>query len=193
MDGVIFVNGLLFGLGLAVDSFLIALANGLDYPDIKRRKLLLLAAMFSAFQIIMPMLGWLCMHTVSVYIVYFDEVLSWIAFAVMIWIGVKMIVDGIKKQPLENKKRSINIGAVILQCFATSVDSLAVGFAIASYTVYAALVCSVIIASVTFAMFVSGFIVGRKCGMRFADTASVIGGIVFIGIGVEILVTSFLT
>ncbi|MDE7463898.1 MAG: manganese efflux pump MntP family protein [Clostridiales bacterium] len=192
MEGVVLLNGLLFGLGLAVDAFLIALANGLNYPDIKKRKVILLSALFAAAQIIMPMLGWLCMHTISLYIPYFDEVLSWVAFAVMLWIGIKMIIDGVKKRPLEQKKTSINVGAVILQCFATSIDSLAVGFTLASYTALSAIVSSVIIAAVTFVLFILGFIVGRRCGMKFADSASVIGGIVFIGIGIEILLTSLL-
>ncbi|MCH5163354.1 MAG: manganese efflux pump [Clostridiales bacterium] len=192
MDGVIYINGLLFGLGLAVDSFLIALTDGLDNPNVKIGKLALLAAMFAAFQILMPMLGWLCMHTVAVYVDYFDKVLSWIAFAVMLFFGVRMIVDGVKKQPLERKERDIGISAVILQCFVTSVDSLAVGFAIANYTVISALVCSIVIGSVTFIMFCLGYTVGKRFGLRFADAASVIGGIVFIGIGIEILITTLI-
>ena len=184
------LDGLLFGLGLAVDVFLIALCDGLNFPNIKKLKLLLLAALFSVFQIIMPMLGWLCMHTISVYVPSFDEVVSWIAFVLMLFLGVKMIADGAKKKPLEQNKYAINIGAVILQCFMTSGDSFAVGFTIAGYAVLEALVCSLVIAAVTFVMFCIGFFVGKKCGMRFARCASIIGGIAFIGIGVEILATS---
>ncbi len=191
MSGVVLLNGFLLGLGLAVDAFLIALANGLNYPDLRRLMTVIIAALFSVFQIIMPMLGWLCIHTVSVEFAYFDEVLSWIAFAVMMLIGIKMIADGIKRRPLKQSEQAINIGAVIVQCFATSFDSLAVGFAIADYTLFSAFICSLIIASVTFVMFFAGFSLGKRCGMKFADKASIIGGIVFIGIGIEIFVTSF--
>lgn len=190
MDGVI-LDGLLFGLGLSVDAFLIALSNGLNFPNIKMRKLLLLAALFSSFQIIMPMFGWLCVHTVSVHIPYFDEALSWIAFVIIMWLGAKMMLDGLKPiTPLEHNNCAINLGAVILQCFATSVDSLAVGFTLTGYAVYSALVCSCIIAAVTFALFCLGFFVGKKCGMMFSSFASIVGGIVFIGVGVEVIATS---
>ncbi len=182
----------MFGLGLAVDVFIMALTDGLDFPDIKKRKLLLLAALFSAFNILMPMLGWLCMHSVSVYVPYFDEALSWIAFALMTGIGIKMIVDGVKKGPKKPCRSTVNVGALILQCFVTSVDSLAVGFVIASYTAVEAVVCAVVIAAVTFIVFCLGFSVGRRCGLKFAGVASIVGGIAFIGIGVEILVSSFL-
>lgn len=191
MSAVILLNGLLFGLGLAVDVFIMALTDGLDFPDIKRRKLLLLASLFSAFNIIMPMLGWLCMHTVSVYVPYFDEALSWIAFVVMTALGAKMIADGVRKRPPKPDRRAVNVGAIMLQCFVTSVDSLAVGFVISSYTATEATVCTLVIAAVTFAVFCLGFAAGRRCGLKFAGVASVIGGIAFIAIGVEILVTSF--
>lgn len=192
MSGIIILNGLLFGLGLAVDVFIMALTDGLDYPDIKRAKLLMLAMLFSAFNIIMPMLGWLCMHTISVYVPYFDEALSWIAFGVMTALGAKMIVDGVRKRPPKPERRSINVGAIILQCFVTSVDSLAVGFVIANYTVAESVVCAIVISAVTFLVFCLGFIAGRRCGLRYARIAYVIGGIAFIGIGAEILITSFL-
>ncbi len=188
------LNGFLFGIGLAVDAFLIALANGLHYSDMKKRKIAAIAALFSAFQLAMPLIGWLVMRTVAVKLTFFDEALSWIAFAIMIVLGVKMICDGVfgarKDDP--PKPHKLCLRAILVQCFATSLDALSVGFVISDYVFSAALVCSVIIALITFAVFPAGFAVGKRCGLKFADHANVIGGIVMICIGVEILVTSLL-
>ena len=79
------------------------------------------------------------------------------------------------------------------QCAATSVDALTVGFTIEEYAVYAALACSAIIAATTFVVYLVGFFVGKKFGMRFEKVASVVGGAVFIAIAVEIIITTYRT
>ena len=76
----------------------------------------------------------------------------------------------------------------MIQGIATSIDALSVGFTIADYGLVMALVASLIIAVVTFAICMSGLIIGKKAGNHLSSKATVLGGIILIGIGIEIFV-----
>ncbi|MDE6400980.1 MAG: manganese efflux pump MntP family protein, partial [Clostridiales bacterium] len=86
----------------------------------------------------------------------------------------------------------VGVGALIAQGAATSVDALTVGFTIEDYGVFAALACSAIIAATTFFIYLIGFAVGKKFGMRFEKAASIVGGAVFLAIAVEIIITTYI-
>ena len=80
----------------------------------------------------------------------------------------------------------------MIQGIATSIDALSVGFTIEQYRFPMALVASLIIAAVTHAICLGGLSIGKKFGLRLADKASVFGGLILIGIGLEIFIKSFL-
>ncbi|MBP5604018.1 MAG: manganese efflux pump [Ruminiclostridium sp.] len=173
-----------------MDAFSVSLANGLNEPDMKRGKHILIAGTFAVFQGIMPLIGWICIHTIVTVFAAFESFIPWIALILLIFIGIKMIYDGVKKKSEdESEVVGIGIGGLIIQGIATSIDALSVGFTIADYDMIAALASALIIAAVTFIICAAGITAGRKFSMKLADKAQILGGLILIGIGAEIFIT----
>lgn len=189
---VFFLNSALLGVGLAMDAFSVSLANGLNEPGMKKRKMCIIAAVFAVFQAAMPMIGWICVHTVVQYFNAFEKCIPWIALILLGYIGGKMLIEGIRNKDADHSKNSVGFKALLVQGVATSIDALSVGFTIADYNWLSALVCAVIIAAVTFVICMAGLFIGRKFGTKLAGKASILGGIILIGIGIEIFVSSMI-
>ena len=92
---VFFFNSFLLGVGLAMDAFSVSLANGLREAKMPRRKMCAVAGVFAVFQALMPLLGWLCVHTIVQYFRAFERFIPWIALALLGWIGGKMLHEGL--------------------------------------------------------------------------------------------------
>lgn len=182
------LTGVMMGVGLAMDAFSVSMANGLNEPDMKARKMLLIAGIFGGFQALMPLIGWVCVHTVVQYFKAFEKFIPWIAFALLLYIGGKMLIDGIKNQD-NDEAAGVGLGALLVQGIATSIDALSEGFVIAEYNWQAAIAAAFIIAAVTFVICVFGVFIGKKFGTVLSNKAQIFGGIVLIIIGVEIFVT----
>ena len=189
---VFFFNSVLLGIGLAMDAFSVSLANGLNEPCMKNRKMFGVAGIFGLFQGMMPMLGWICIHTIVQYFKAFEIMIPWIALVLLCWIGGKMLYEGIKGGCDCEEKPSVGLAALLVQGIATSIDALSVGFTIAEYDWLMALVSSLIIAVVTFIICLAGIYIGKKAGTRLAGKAAIFGGAILILIGLEIFITSFL-
>ena len=185
-----FVNSALLGVGLAMDAFSVSLANGLNDPQMKKRKMCVIAGTFAAFQAIMPMIGWVCVHTILRYFKFFEGFIPWIALLLLAYIGIKMIVEGVKAKEGEETKSEFGFKYLMIMGIATSIDALSVGFTIANYNLLMAVVASLIIALVTFVICILGLIIGKKFGTKLAGKASILGGVILVAIGVEIFVTS---
>ena len=183
------LNSILFGVGLAMDAFSVSLANGLREPDISVSRSLTIAGTFAAFQTLMPLLGWFCVHSIAEAFQAFQPFIPWIALALLVYIGVKMIMEGLREQGGES---SLKGGALFIQGIATSIDALSVGFTIAEYDFVFALVESLIIGIVTFGICLAGVRLGGKIGTKLAGKAPIIGGIILILIGIEIFVTGII-
>ena len=187
---IFFLNNILLGVGLAMDAFSVSLANGLSEPHMRRRKLCTIAGVFAFFQALMPMIGWICVHTVVQYFKSFEKFIPWIALTLLLYIGGKMLYDGIKsKNEEEATTHRLGFSALLVQGVATSIDALSVGFTIADYGFLMALVSALIIAAVTFVICASGVIIGKKFGTKLSDKATILGGAILIFIGIEIFVT----
>ena len=186
-----FMNSILFGVGLAMDAFSVSLANGLNEPHMKKRKMFGIAGVFAGFQALMPLIGWVCVNTVVKYFESFEKLIPWIALILLLYIGGKMLLDGIRKNG-EEEKVGVGIAALMLQGIATSIDALSVGFTIAEYNWLMAFVYAMIIAIVTFIICMFGIIIGRKFGTKLSDKAQILGGSILIFIGIEIFVSSLL-
>lgn len=184
-----FSNSILLGIGLSMDAFSVSLANGLHEPAMKRKKMWGTAGTFAGFQALMPMTGWLCVHTIVVYFRAFEKCIPWIALVLLLYIGGKMLMEGIKSKNEEIQKPENGGTALLLQGVATSIDALSVGFTIAEYDFLMALVCALIIAAVTLVICMSGLIIGKKFGASFSNQASLLGGVILIAIGLEIFIT----
>lgn len=186
---VFLMNSALLGVGLAMDAFSVSLANGLNEPRMKRGRMSLIAGVFALFQAVMPMIGWVCVHTIMQYFKMFEKAIPWIALILLSYIGGKMLIEGIKGGEQEETKGTLGISTLLVQGVATSIDALSVGFTIAEYDVLMALLCAVIIAVVTFVICMFGLALGKKFGTKFAGKAGILGGVILIGIGIEIFVT----
>ena len=185
-----FVNSILLGIGLAMDAFSVSLANGLNEPNMKKNRMVLIAGVFALFQAAMPMIGWVCVHTIAQYFNAFEKMIPWIALLLLAFIGGKMIKDGIagEEEAADDEATGLWIGTLLIQGVATSIDALSVGFTIADYNALMALICATIIAVVTFVICMIGLKIGKKVGTKLAGKANIFGGIILIFIGIEIFV-----
>lgn len=187
---VFFLNSALLGVGLAMDAFSVSLANGLHEPKMSGSRMCGIAGVFAGFQALMPMAGWVCVHTILQYFQAFETLIPWIALGLLGYIGGKMLLEGVRGG--EKEAPALGLSALLVQGVATSIDALSVGFTIAGYGLVQALVCAAIIAAVTFVICTVGLLIGRRFGTVFAGKASIFGGVILIGIGLEIFITSFL-
>lgn len=189
-DFVFILNSVLLGVGLAMDAFSVSMANGLNEPRMKGGRMCAIAGTFAIFQAVMPMTGWLCVHTVVEYFTSFEKFIPWIALILLAYIGGKMLIEGIKGgEDGEEGSGSLGFRTLMLQGVATSIDALSVGFTIADYDWLMALVCALIVAAVTFVICMAGLVIGKKFGTGLAGKASILGGVILIGIGLEIFIT----
>jgi len=186
---VFIFNSVLLGVGLAMDAFSVSLANGLNEPKMRRKKMCIIAGTFAFFQFLMPMIGWTCVHTIVQYFRTFEKFIPWIALTLLTFIGGKMLLEGLKNEEEEAEAPKVGFIALLVQGIATSIDALSVGFTISEYGFVMALVCCIIIAIVTFFICVAGLIIGKKFGTKLSNKASILGGVILIVIGLEIFIT----
>lgn len=182
-------NSVFLGVGLAMDAFSVSLANGLNEPRMKMKKMSLIAGVFAFFQALMPMTGWFFVHTAVRYFKMFEIFIPWIALILLLFIGGEMIAEGLKNEDSENEKPKVGLTALLIQGIATSIDALSVGFTIAEYDLNMAVVCSLIIAAVTFVICMAGLVIGKKFGTKLSNRATILGGVILIVIGLEIFIT----
>lgn len=188
-----FINSVLLGVGLAMDAFSVSMANGLKEPQMKAGRMSLIAGVYAFFQFAMPMIGWIFVHTVVVYFLAFEKFIPWIALVLLLFIGGKMLIEGIKGGDEEdNSPKQLSFGVLIVQGIATAIDALSVGFTIAEYDWVMAVVASLIIAIVTFAICIGGLVIGKKIGTKLNNKAAILGGVILIVIGIEIWAKGFL-
>lgn len=193
MDLMFFANSALLGVGLAMDAFSVSLVRGLNDPRMKKSGLFATAGCFAFFQAAMPLIGWVCVHTVLEHFKAFERFIPWIALLLLFIIGAKMLADGIKHRGCDSEEKPKGgIGALLLQGLATSIDALSVGFTIADHNTSEASVCALMIAAVTFVICAFGVEIGKRFGCRFAGGAEIFGGIILIAIGLEIFITGII-
>ncbi len=188
MTAVFLINSILLGVGLAMDAFSVSLANGLDEPDMPGRRMCMIAGVFGGFQLLMPLIGWICVHTAVELLTALDRFIPWIALILLVLIGGKMLLEGIRgDQPEDSiEAAGVSIGALLLQGIATSIDALSVGFTIADYNAGTAFVSALIIGAVTFFICMGGLRLGGRFGVLLANKAQILGGVILICIGLEI-------
>jgi len=184
------VNGLLLGVGLAMDAFSVSVANGLKDPGMKKSRMLIIAGVFAAFQFLMPMLGWVCVRTILDTFTAARRFIPWIALALLGYIGGKMIWDGL--HPGGEEDQAVSNGNLLVQGIATSIDALSVGLTMAELTWTQATCEALIIGIMTFGICMGGLLLGKKIGAHFAEKSSILGGVILILIGLEIVISHLL-
>lgn len=179
------------GIGLAMDAFSVSLANGLNDRTMKTRKMIGIAGIFAFFQALMPMIGWVCVHTIAQMFTSFQKFIPWIALVLLLFIGGKMLFEGITKK-CDCELSGVGIAALLVQGVATSIDALSVGFTISEYDLIMAVLCALIIAVVTFIVCMFGVFLGKKFGTCLAGKASILGGSILVIIGISIFLRGIL-
>ena len=190
--GSFIINSIMLGVGLAMDAFSVSMANGLNAPKMSRRMKIMIPLTFAVFQFLMPVIGWFCVHSIAEAFASFQRAIPWIALVLLLFIGGKMLIEGIRGGDTEKTDIVLRPGALLIQGVATSIDALSVGFTIAEYHVAEALAAGLIIGGVTFAICSFGLRIGQRFGTRLAGKASVLGGLILIGIGIEIFITGII-
>ena len=193
LDFTFFFTSIMLGVGLAMDAFSVSLANGLNEPAMKRRRMCLVAGTFALFQFAMPMIGWVCVSTIAHIFGAFQKFIPWIALALLGFIGGKMLYEGISnKEGCDcDEKPAVCFIALMVQGIATSIDALSVGFTISEYNLPEALLSCALIGVVTFFICYIGLAIGKKAGTALANKAGILGGCILIIIGLEIFITSW--
>ena len=190
IDLAFIIKSLGFGIALAMDAFSVSLANGLNEPRMKRRRMCAVAVVFSLFQLAMPLIGWVCVHTILACFHQFEQFIPYIALALLGFIGGKMLYEGITSKDGENEDvPAVGIAALLVQGVATSIDALSVGLDIGHYDLLEALVCCLLIGGITFFICMGGLILGKTVGTRLAGKAAILGGGILLFIGIDIFVS----
>lgn len=177
------------GVGLAMDAFSVSLANGLREPRMSRRRMLLAAGAYAGFQFLMPLLGWFFVHSLVELFSALERLVPWIALILLVWIGGSMLLEGLREQKGEgsgDQAHPFTPRELLAQGVATSIDALSVGFTIEQYSLPLALQAAGIIALVTLGLCLAGLAIGKRMGTRFSRYASLLGGVILIGIGLKI-------
>lgn len=182
---------LLLAVGLAADAFAVSLVQGVRMKVIRPSHLFAVAGAFGLFQGIMPLVGWAVGSQIGVYIVAFDH---WIVFGLLAMVGLKMGKDAIwpgndDDEPTAETADHARLDwrSLLLLAVATSIDALAVGLSLALIDVNILGAASVI-AVVTFVISIVGVLIGHRFGVRFRRIAELLGGLVLIGLGTQVLI-----
>ncbi len=181
------INAVGLGVGLAMDAFSVSAVNALHEPRMDRGRMCMIAGTFAGFQIAMPLIGWICVHTIVSVFQSFQRFIPWIALILLLYIGGKMLMEGLRRGN-EEEHPAVSTRDLMAQGIATSIDALSVGFAIAEHHVLTAVTESLIIGIVTFIICIGGLLIGKRFGTKLSGKASVLGGVILILIGIEIFI-----
>ena len=204
------LNSLMLGVGLAMDAFSVSLANGFAAPNMKKGQMLKISGVYALFQFIMPVIGWFLVHEAVNFFNGFSKFIPWIALILLAFIGGKMLKEGIQsrkckeggdcehcpnkdcdiKESVQSKELTTKL--IILQGIATSIDALSVGFTISDYNAAMTFASGLIIGITTYIICYIGLKLGVKFGTKLSGNAKIIGGLILIGIGIEIFIKGML-
>lgn len=179
-----------------MDAFAVSVSSGITFGKATVRQTLRVAGAFGLAQGLMPVIGYAVANLFAKQIVAVDH---WVAFGLLAFLGGKMLWEvrrgGCDDEPHGNPD---DTRTLLLMALATSIDAMAVGVTMAlDRTGLLApdggfLVCSAVIAVITFALCAVGVRVGCKTGACFGSRAQIAGGLVLIGIGIKILLEHLL-
>ena len=183
------------GLGLAMDACAVATTDGLSEPKMRWRKILLISGMFGLFQAMMPALGYLAVTAFSLilgenFARIFTYFVPYLALIILCYLGIKLIIDNVKKKE-DEKSKVVTIGVILIQAVATSIDALSVGVVLSDLVMFEAMISFLIIGIITFGICVLAVNIGKKFGDIFSSKAGIIGGSILILIGFEIFFSNW--
>lgn len=207
---------LLYAVGLSMDACAVAMTDGMSDSKMPVKRAALIGVFFGFFQFLMPVIGYFVTGIIAnAFVDVFKKASAWVSFGLLFLLGQKMLCDGIKEwiaskksstdgcencetvgacTRLSNEKteNTLSIGKLFLQAIATSIDALAVGVTLQTLEVGAGLALGMwgttaVIGVMTFALSFGAVYIGKAVGLKLADKAEILGGVVLIGIGIKIL------
>ena len=174
------------GVGLAMDASAVSMTDGLTMPSMKKGKMLFIALTYSVFQTLMPLIGY---FAGSIFVDFLSKFVPYIALVLLGFIGVNMLIEGLKKEDIEVVKlETLQLKTILLQGIATSIDALSVGITMITYSIVEMLISVSIIGGVTFILCFISIIIGKKFGNSLGKKAKLVGGIILTIIGFEIFI-----
>lgn len=173
---------MLLAVGLSMDAFAVAICKGLAMDKVTLQRAAVVGLWFGGFQGLMPLLGWLLGSRFAAYITAVDH---WIAFALLVLLGINMIREA-RCPDEEDTNASLAFRVMLPMAVATSIDALAVGVTFAFLRV-AILPAVLFIGCTTLALSAAGVKAGSVFGARYRARAELFGGLVLILMGVKIL------
>ena len=208
MTIAIILQIVLLGVALSMDAFAVSITDGLVYTDINKKKSFFIAGLFGFMQALMPLIGFWLVEIITIIVgdaggekagKIMSDIVSWTAFALLIFIGGKMIIEGIvslKKPQEEKEEKKFSYKEVIYFGFATAIDALGTGVALHSglsnnYTIW--LHVSIIMV-ITFIISLIGLFLGHQIEKLLKgkyEITSIIGGIILIALAVWIIVSHY--
>lgn len=194
------------GIALAMDAFAVSITDGLVYQDINKKKALFIATTFGVMQALMPLIGYWLVEGIEVavgnnkYANLMALIVTWLAFALLIFIGLKMLLEGIKelRKPLEEKKAKLfSYKEVLIMGVVTAIDALASGVALhsnMSNNVTIWLHVSIILV-ITFVLSFIGVILGKQIVKLFKgkyEVTQIVGGCILLTLAIWVVLSHYL-
>lgn len=178
------ITYLFIGIGLSFDSFAVSVSCGLMRPEMKFKKAAVVAFSLAFFQAAFPALGWLVGTSLKDLIASIDH---WIAFGLLAFIGIKMIIEGIKEDGTLKNFNPFKLSVLIGLSIATSIDALVVGlsFGFLNLPIWFPVI---VIGVVTFTASMLGMLFGKYIPAKRSHQSLILGGVILISIGIKILV-----
>ncbi len=174
-------------VGLAMDAFAVSISYGCSSLKADLRNTFIISLAFGFFQAGMPFIGWYGGRSLAHLIEGYDH---WIAFILLAYIGLKMILEGFGEAPDTEEETScgtdLSYRKLLVLSVATSIDALAVGFSL-SLLKYSIIIPAVIIGIITFLFSFTGVRMGCKLEQIAGKKVEVFGGIILLFIGTKIL------
>lgn len=181
----LFLQTVLIGISVSIDAFAVSISSGLKLNKLDFRKLVLIPITFGIFQFIMTFIGYF-LSSVLISNKYIFKYINFIAFLVLLLLGLKMIFIERKKE--SEYIKSINISILFIEGISTSIDALSIGLTLYNQSIIIALINSIIIGIITFIVCMIGIILGKYYGIKYKNDAFILGGLILIIIGVKILI-----
>ena len=179
-----FITFLLIGIGLSFDSFAVSVSVGLMKPEVRFFKACKVAFSLAFFQAVFPLFGWYIGSVIEEVIKTLDH---WIAFGLLMFIGIRMIIEGKNDGGIIKNLDPFKPRVLISLSVATSIDAFVIGitFGFLELPIYFPMV---VIFAVTFVASMLGLLFGKNIPARRSHQSLILGGIILILIGVKVLV-----
>lgn len=204
----IIVKIILFGIALAMDAFAVSITDGLIYVDINKKKSFFIAGTFAVMQALMPLIGYFVLELVSLIvgssgsesaIKVFETIIAWVSFGLLLFIGIKMVVEGIieLRKPQELKEvKTFSYKEVLIMGVATAIDAMAVGVSLRSglSTLSTIWLHVVIIGAITFVISLIGLFLGKqilKLLKGKTEISVIIGGSILILLAIWVIISHY--